>query len=88
VPPPLRGTRIGPDGIQTVTRIALDQVPFLSCVCVRHRNRNGTARRAIFMNHPHGPHGFDVFDESERSRALIAAALSFLQRQLGAAAET
>jgi len=36
-----------------------------------------------FLNHPHGPHGFDIFDESERSRALIAATLSFLQRHLG-----
>jgi acetyl esterase/lipase len=41
-----------------------------------------------FMNHPHGPHAFDIFDESERSRALIAAALSFLQRQLGTAEDT
>ena len=35
-------------------------------------------------NHARGPHGFDVFDDSERSREIIRAVLAFLQWHLGA----
>ena len=34
------------------------------------------------MNHPHGPHAFDVEDPSERSREIITAILQFFRGQL------
>jgi acetyl esterase/lipase len=34
------------------------------------------------MTHPAGPHGFDLLDEGERSREIIARTLDFLRRHL------
>jgi acetyl esterase/lipase len=34
------------------------------------------------MNHSHGQHSFDVLDDDDRSREIIAAAVAFLQAQL------
>ncbi len=37
-----------------------------------------------FLNHPGGVHGFDVFNDDERSREIVAHALRFLAVHLGA----
>ncbi len=34
------------------------------------------------LNHPTGRHGFDIIDNNDRSREIIAAALDFLKRRL------
>jgi dienelactone hydrolase len=34
------------------------------------------------IDHPDGPHGFDLMDDSERSREIIKRALAFLQKWL------
>jgi acetyl esterase/lipase len=34
------------------------------------------------MNHPHGHHGFDMFDDNERSRQIIARSLAFMREQV------
>lgn len=36
------------------------------------------------VNHAQGPHGFDVFDDGERSREIVRAVLAFLQSHLNA----
>jgi hypothetical protein len=35
-----------------------------------------------FVNHPSGPHAFDLFDDSETSREIVRRALSFLRFHL------
>ena len=36
------------------------------------------------IDHPDGHHGFDVVDDDERSREIVASTLAFLSRHLGA----
>jgi hypothetical protein len=38
------------------------------------------------VNHPHGPHAFDLFDDSEQSREIIRQALAFMRFSLVAGA--
>ena len=35
------------------------------------------------MNHPAGRHGFDILDDDERSREIIAHAVAFAQVHVG-----
>jgi hypothetical protein len=37
-----------------------------------------------FINHPEGPHAFDLFDDSRTSRDVVRQALSFLRQHLTA----
>jgi dienelactone hydrolase len=36
-----------------------------------------------FVNHPEGPHAFDVSDDSETSRSIVRQVLAFLQEHVG-----
>jgi len=38
-----------------------------------------------FVNHADGPHGFELFDDSAATRAIVRQALAFMQDHLGAA---
>ena len=35
------------------------------------------------VNHPNGPHAFDLFDESDTSREIVRRVLRFLSFELG-----
>jgi hypothetical protein len=35
------------------------------------------------VNHPSGPHAFDLFDDSEMSRQAVAQAIDFLRIRIG-----
>jgi hypothetical protein len=41
-----------------------------------------------FANHAEGPHGFELFDDSAATRAIVRQALGFMQDHLGATAPT
>lgn len=43
---------------------------------------SGAGWRVEYCVHPRGPHGFDVFDSSDRSRAILLRTRAFLQEQL------
>ena len=71
---PLFVARAGQDQMPGLNR-ALDA--FVSAALDRNL-------QITLANHGRGPHGFDVFDDSERSHEIIRTVLTFLQWHLGA----
>jgi acetyl esterase/lipase len=65
-----------------VARAGLDH-PFLNAAADRFV-QEALARNAPidFLNHPEGRHGFDILDDDDRSREIIARTLEFLRARL------
>ena len=65
-----------------VARAGLDH-PFLNAAADRFV-QEALARNASLevLNHPEGRHGFDILDDDERSREIIARTLEFLRARL------
>ena len=68
-----------------LARAGHDQTPHLNEALDRFA-AGGLARNLpiTLVNHPDAPHAFDLFDECETTREVIARVLSFLRFQLGA----
>ena len=66
-----------------LARAGLDEMPGLNAVTDRFvaavLTRNWPLR---LVNHPTGPHAFDLMDDSDQSRAVVKAALAFLAEHL------
>jgi hypothetical protein len=67
-----------------IARAGQDQFPHLN------ETLDGFLERAVennlpvtFVNHPTGPHAFDLLDDSETSRAVVAQVLAFMRHHLG-----
>ena len=67
-----------------VVRAGRDQTPGLNVALDRFVAR-AIARNLplTLLNHPTGPHAFDIFDPSESSRAAIRAVVAFLRLHAG-----
>jgi acetyl esterase/lipase len=66
-----------------IARAGLDQIPTLNESIDRFVN-TAIAKNAslVFVNHPHGVHGFDTLTDDETSRHIIRAALAFMRDHL------
>lgn len=68
-----------------VARAGLDEVPGMNDSIDRFAAEALSANAPVtVVNHPRGPHGFDVLTDDERSREIIRAALAFMKTHLGA----
>ena len=68
-----------------IARAGQDQTPHLNETMDRFIAQALAANLAITVaNHSEGPHAFDLFHDSERTREIVRQILSFLQTQLGA----
>lgn len=67
-----------------IARAGLDEVPTMNDSIDRFI-RQAMAENApiTVVNHPQGPHAFDIQTNDERSREIIKAALTFMRTQLG-----
>jgi len=66
-----------------IARAGLDQIPTLNESIDRFVN-TAIAKNAslVFVNHPHGVHGFDTLTDDDTSRHIIRAALAFMRDHL------
>jgi dienelactone hydrolase len=66
-----------------LARAGKDQMPGLNDAIDRFLPKAVAAHLPLtFVNHPSGPHAFDLFDDSETSREIVRRALSFLRFHL------
>lgn len=66
-----------------IARAGLDQIPTLNASVDRFVNRAiATNVSLMFVNHPHGAHGFDTLTDDDTSRHIISAALAFMKEHL------
>jgi dienelactone hydrolase len=66
-----------------LARAGKDQMPGLNDAIDRFLPKAVAANLPLtFVNHPSGPHAFDLFDDSETSREIVRRALSFLRFHL------
>jgi acetyl esterase/lipase len=67
-----------------VARAGLDQFPGLNNALDRFAARALAANLPVtIVNHPTGPHAFDIFDDSDASREIIEQMLVFMRVHLG-----
>ena len=66
-----------------IARAGLDQIPMLNESIDRFVN-TAIAKNAslVFVNHPHGVHGFGTLTDDDTSRHIIRAALAFMKDHL------
>ncbi|HEX2270413.1 MAG TPA: alpha/beta hydrolase [Pyrinomonadaceae bacterium] len=68
-----------------IARAGLDEVPGLNESIDRFVQQAMTRNASVtVINHPRGPHAFDIQTDDERSCEIIQAALAFMSAQLGA----
>ena len=68
-----------------IARAGRDETPNLNRALDRFAARALACNLPLtLVNHPEGPHAFDLFDASETSRAIVRQTLDFLVRHLGA----
>jgi acetyl esterase/lipase len=66
-----------------VARAGRDEMPGLNDAMDRFVRTAIAANQPLtFVNHPSGPHAFDLFDDSAASRGVIRQALSYLRAHL------
>ncbi len=66
-----------------VVRAGRDEMPGLNDSIDRFRSRTASAGLAVeLLEHPSGPHAFDIMDDSDTSREVISAVLAFLCARL------
>ena len=66
-----------------LARAGSDRMPGLNVAMDRFLQKAiATNRPVTFVNHPSGPHAFDLFDDTDISRQIVRSALSFLRFQL------
>jgi hypothetical protein len=67
-----------------IARAGQDQTPYLNEVLDRfiHDALDRNLQITI-ANHATGPHAFDLFDDSDTTRAIIQQVLNFLKLELG-----
>jgi dienelactone hydrolase len=69
-----------------IARAGKDETPGLNASLDRFVTRALAENLPLtVVNHPEGPHAFDIFDRSARSRAVIRQVLGFLQANLWSA---
>jgi acetyl esterase/lipase len=67
-----------------IARAGLDEVPALNDSINRFIQEAMAGNASItVVNHPRGPHAFDIRTDDDRSREIIEAALAFMRAQLG-----
>lgn len=66
-----------------ITRAGRDQFPAMNASIDRFIRQGLIENLPIsFVNHPEGPHAFDLFDDSRASRDILRLTLSFLRQHL------
>jgi len=66
-----------------IARAGLDQIPTLNESIDRFVNTAIAKNMSlVFVNHPHGVHGFDTLTDDDTSRHIIRAALAFMKDHL------
>ena len=66
-----------------VVRAGQDQFPHVNATIDRFIGKALDRNLPVtLVNHATGPHSFDLFDDSDRSRAVIAQMLAFMQHSL------
>jgi acetyl esterase/lipase len=72
-----------------IARAGRDEMPHLNDSIDRFVEKALEANLPItLVNHPEGPHAFDLFDDSEASRNVIEQLLGFLRLHLVATARS
>lgn len=66
-----------------IARAGQDQIPHLNETLDRFTAAAFQANRPLtVVNHPNGPHAFDLFDDSPQTHRIVRAVLTFLQSHL------
>jgi acetyl esterase/lipase len=80
---------LAPDVPLFIARAGRDQMPRLNETLDRFVAKALTGNLPLtVVNHPEGPHAFDLFHDSETTRGVIRHILSFMQFHLAAAGES
>jgi len=67
-----------------IARAGMDQFPGLNHALDRFAAKALAANLPVtIVNHPSGPHAFDIFDDSDASREIIRQMLAFMRFHLG-----